>query len=98
MFVHCVYFWLKPDLSEADLKSFHGGIESLGEIETVAHLWTGTPADTDRPIIDKTYSFGLIVVFENLADHDVYQDHEIHLAFVKKFETFWERVHIYDLD
>ena len=98
MFVHCVYFWLKPDLSNEDREAFHEGIESLRAADSVRHLWTGTPADTDRPIIDTTYTFGLIVCFDDKAGHDTYQDHDVHLAFVKKFETFWERVGIYDLD
>lgn len=94
MFVHSVYFWLKP--TETDHAAFRAGVESLGAIDTVRAIYVGQPATTDRPVIDRSYSFALTVVFDDLAGHDVYQDHPIHLDFVKNFGHCWDRVQIYD--
>jgi hypothetical protein len=96
MFVHAVYFWLKDDLSEADRQKFVRGVESLRTIESVHACYIGTPASTDRPIIDRSYSYALIVVFTDLAAHDAYQVHPIHDRFRDECSNLWKRVVIYD--
>ena len=99
MLVHSVYFWLKPELDDAQRESFRGGVESLRGIETVRHCWIGTPADTtQRPVIDASHSFALVVVFDDMAGHDEYQDHKTHQEFVSTFSDFWSRVVVYDAD
>lgn len=96
MFVHAVYFWLKDDLSEADRQKFVHGVESLETIESVHACYIGTPASTNRPIIDRSYSYALIVVFEDLAAHDAYQVHPVHDAFRDECSHLWKKVVIYD--
>lgn len=53
---------------------------------------------TKRPIIDDSYSVALTVICRDVAGHDAYQVHPIHLAFVEQFKTFWNRVQIYDAE
>lgn len=97
MLVHTVYFWLKPELTAQQRADFRKGVESLGGIKAVEHVYVGTPAKTEkRPIIDDSYSFALTVVCKDVAAHDAYQVDPIHLAFVNGFKTFWTRVQIYD--
>lgn len=96
MFVHCVYFWLRPDLTEAERAQFVEGARSLTAIESVRHGWVGTPAATDRAVIDRTYSYALVVVFDDMAGHDAYQDHPVHDRFRDTCAPFWTRVQIYD--
>lgn len=98
MFVHCVYFWLRDDLSENDRATFVEGVTSLTTIETVRHGYVGTPASTDRPIIDRTYSYGLVCAFATQEDHDAYQDHPVHDDFRDTCATFWSDVRIYDIE
>jgi hypothetical protein len=82
MLVHSVFFTLKK-----------------GDIETVDSIYIGTPAATpDRPVIQKNYDVALTVVLKSLEDHDVYQEHQIHLDFVKNNSHRWESVVIYDAD
>jgi hypothetical protein len=97
MFVHCVYFWLRDDLSEAERRRFVEGVESLTKIESVRHGWVGTPAATDRPIIDRSYSYALIVAFDDVAAHDAYQVDPIHDRFRDTCAPFWRQVKIYDV-
>lgn len=97
MFIHCVYFWLRDDLTEEERTRFLEGARALTEIETVRHGWLGTPADTDRPVIDRSYSYGLIVCFDDEAGHDRYQDHPVHDDFRDHCAPFWTRVQIYDV-
>lgn len=96
MFVHSVYFWLKPGLSDADRLAFFDGVRAMREIETVAKFFVGTPAATDRPVIDRSYDCALVVVFHDKAGHDAYQVHPLHDAFRQNCERYWSRVVIYD--
>ena len=98
MFVHCVYFWLREDLTEAEHLRFVEGVRSLTTIETVRNGFVGRPADTDRPIIDRSYSYGLVVAFENRKGHDAYQEHPAHDEFRDNCAGFWTQVKIYDFE
>jgi len=96
-FVHCVYFWLKRDLTKEQITSFEKGLERLSHIETVKRGFTGVPAPTDRAIIDRTYDYALILVFDNKEKHDTYQEHPVHDEFRNEFGDFWLKVTIYDV-
>jgi Stress responsive A/B Barrel Domain len=96
MFVHTVYFWLKPDLSPAQYAAFIAGIKALIGIKTVRFGHYGKPADTNRPIIERGYSYALVVAFDDVAGHDYYQDVDVHDQFRKECGSFWHKVVIYD--
>jgi hypothetical protein len=96
MFVHAVYFWLKGDLSPKERDAFREGLQSLATIESVHECHIGIPADTDREVIDRSYSYALVVIFADQLSHDLYQSHPIHDNFRDTCSPFWERVQIYD--
>jgi len=96
MFVHSVYFWLKPDLTEEQRAKFWEGVRSLTTIESARQGFAGSPASTDRPIIDRSYSCALIVIFDDGAGHEAYQVHPTHDKFREECATFWSKVLIYD--
>jgi hypothetical protein len=96
MFVHAVYFWLRDDLTAAERQTYVEGARSLMTIPDVRHGWLGTPAATDRPIIDRSYSYALTLVFDDAAGQDRYQVHPVHDRFRERCGTFWTRVQIYD--
>ena len=96
MFVHSVYFWLKPNLNEADQAQFWAGVRALGTISAVTHCFIGTPAATARPIIDRSYSCALTIVFADDAAQEAYQIDPIHDAFRLECAHLWDRVLIYD--
>lgn len=95
-FVHVVNFWLKKDLSQSDIKKFEEGLMALKGIETITEFNVGKPAATDRPVIDRSYSYCLLTVFADSKGHDVYQTHDLHLKFLENCKTMWEKVLIYD--
>jgi hypothetical protein len=96
MFVHAVYFWLRDDLTAAERQAYLEGVRSLTTIPDVRHGWVGTPADTDRPIIERGYSYALTLAFADRAAHDRYQTHPVHDRFRETCGTFWSRVLIFD--
>lgn len=97
MLIHSVYFWLKPELTDAQRAEFRRGLDSLAGIKSVTKLHVGTPAAIPpRPVVDGSYSFSITVVFDDLAGHNLYQTDPLHLAFLGSFKTFWTRAQIYD--
>ncbi|WP_416864700.1 MAG: Dabb family protein [Imperialibacter sp.] len=95
-FYHVVYFWLN-DPSEANKKTFLSHVkEYTGSIDVIKERFIGTPADTNRPVIDNTYTFNIILAFDSKKDQDAYQEHPVHLAFVEKAQHMWSKVQVYD--
>ena len=96
MFVHAVYFWLRPDLTSKQRAQFAAGLESLRSIETVERGYVGAPAPTDRRVIERSYSQALVLVFADEAAHDAYQEHPVHDLFRNECSSFWTSVRIFD--
>lgn len=98
MFVHSVFFWLRKNLTQEQLTEFRAGVETLRGIQAVTAIYVGTPASTDRPVVDRSYSMALTVLVQGLPEHDAYQEDPIHLEFVRRFASYWDRVVIYDAE
>ena|SRR5579875_1217800 len=96
MFTHHVFFWLKNKTSDADRENLLKGLQTLTAIEPKIMAHIGIKASTSRPVIDTTYDFSLLLIFNDLQGHDHYQVHPIHQAFVKNHSHLWEKVVIYD--
>ena len=96
MLIHHVLFWLKADTSEETKKDFRSGLETLKDIESIQSIYIGTPAPIDRPVVDISYTFSLLIVFNDLSGHDTYQVHPLHQAFLDSFRSLFEKVVIYD--
>jgi Stress responsive A/B Barrel Domain len=96
--VHTAYFWFKEDATEEQIKAFKKQSESLRDIKEVLALYYGTPSDTNRDIVEKSYDFAIVVHFEDLAAHDRYQPNEIHQNLLNTHRPIWERVMITDID
>ncbi|MCC9166745.1 Dabb family protein [Pontibacter harenae] len=96
MFVHHVYFWLKNSGSAEDKAKLQQGLEQLKAVETIQTIHIGVPATTDRPVIERGYDVSLLLIFNNLEDHDTYQVHPLHQKFVEECASLWTKVVIYD--
>ncbi|SRR5258706_10782225 len=96
MFIHAVYFWLRDDLSAAQRAQFEAGLRSVRAIEGVAQGYIGVPAPTDRPVIERSYTRALVLIFADQVAHDAYQVHPVHDTFRAECGAFWTAVRIYD--
>lgn len=96
MFMHSVYFYLKEGLSEGESEQFKRGLKSLITIDSVRRAYIGVPAATDRPVIERGYSYSLILTFDDQQGHDFYQEHEVHERFRQDCSPYWSKVVIYD--
>lgn len=99
MIIHTVYFWLKPDLSAEQREVFRRGIAILGNIDSASAVWIGGPADTEaRPVVDHSYDYALVCMFQSVADHDAYQNDPQHHTFITQCKELWSKVQVYDCD
>ncbi len=96
MFIHTVLFWLRDGLTAPETAQFIAGARSLTTLADVRHGYLGTPAATDREIIDRSYSYALTVVFDDAAAHDAYQVDPVHDRFREECAHLWRQVRIYD--
>jgi hypothetical protein len=97
MFVHTVYFWLHEGTSdEARAQLVQDCRTLLSQVPTVRQVWAGPPAGTPRDVVDNSYGCGLTVLFDDVAGHDVYQDHPLHYDFIERNQAIWQRVQVYD--
>ncbi|WP_270088757.1 Dabb family protein [Sphingobacterium sp. SYP-B4668] len=95
--VHSVYFWLKEGSTEKEITAFAAFFEALKTIPDVVSLKYGRPAPTNpRPVVDQTWTYNLIVVFDHMDHINTYENHPIHLKAIKDYSSNWTKVVVYD--
>ncbi|MCX2585827.1 Dabb family protein [Pedobacter sp. MR22-3] len=94
---HFVMFWLKPQLTKAERENFKNFFEHLRASKYVKTLSYGLAANTPiRPVTDNSFTYSLTVTFNNMEDHNAYQEDPVHLAAIEKFSANWYRVVVHD--
>lgn len=95
-FIHHVYFWLKNPDSKEDKTKLVEGLKKLSKVTTIKWFHIGQPANTNRDVIDHSYSISWCLMFDNDADQASYQVDPIHLKFVEECSSLWSKVTVYD--
>jgi hypothetical protein len=96
MFVHHVFFWLKEDLNNEDILKFEEGMRSLLTISHVQQGDIGKPTGNNKQLIERSYSYSLLILFNSSADHQLYQPHPVHRKFINECAHLWNDVLIFD--
>ena len=96
LFVHHVLFYLKNPESETDRTKLLEGLNKLAKVPTIRMVHIGTPAATNRAVINRDYAFSWLCFFDSPADEESYQKHPIHDEFRNNYAQLWEKVVIYD--
>ncbi|MGI9544477.1 MAG: Dabb family protein [Cyclobacteriaceae bacterium] len=95
--VHYVLFWLKNPDDPAARKTMEEGLKKLVTIGTIKSSFLGTPANTEqRDVTDNSFTYSLMVAFEDVAAHDSYQVDSIHHQFIDACKDLWESVKVFD--
>lgn len=94
--VHTVFFWLNEPENKAHQEALAAGLNNLAQIELIQTAFIGTPAPTDRPVIDNSYSFSITFIFKSNDDQMVYQTHPDHYKFIDACSHLWKKVQVYD--
>jgi hypothetical protein len=92
IFIHHVYFWLNRPESREDFDELVAGLKKLSAVETIRTFYIGKPANTNRDVIDRSYSVSWLLLFNNKADQDSYQTDPIHLKFVEECKHLCKKV------
>ena len=96
-FAHVVYFWLKNPDNQNDRMAFEKSLTKF--INNSVYIQTkfiGTPAATNREVIDNSYTYSLMLTFENKAEQDKYQEEDLHKKFIEESSELWTKVVVYD--
>lgn len=96
MFVHHVLFYLKNADSEADSAKLLEGLDMLAKCPTIKLAHIGTPAETNRAVIERTYAYSWLCFFDGPTDEEAYQIDPIHDDFRDNYAYLWDKVVIYD--
>ncbi|NRA51094.1 MAG: Dabb family protein [Phaeodactylibacter sp.] len=95
-FAHIVLFWMEGQ-SEETKATFRAEMEGFIKSSAYAQsMHIGTPAGTNRSVVDNSYSFCLIVTFDSKKEHDLYQKEQVHLDFIEQTKGLWSKIQIYD--
>jgi hypothetical protein len=95
--VHHVFFWLKNPASIEDRDKLVAGLKTLAGIPLIKELYVGVLANTEkREVVDASWQVSELMFFEDISAQANYQQHPLHLAFVKNCSPLWEKVVVYD--
>jgi hypothetical protein len=95
--VHHVFFWLKNPASTEDRDKLVAGLKTLAGIPLIKELYVGILANTEkRDVVDASWQVSELMFFPDLSSQASYQQHQIHLDFVKNYSHLWEKVVVYD--
>ena len=98
VFVHHVYFWLKSPGDAQAREALIAGLRTLTAVPEVLWSHIGIPAESERGVVDDSYSVSWLVFLADKAAEDRYQVDPIHLKFVEDCSALWERVVVYDTE
>jgi hypothetical protein len=91
-----VFFWLVDDTAEVKKNFLKELILFIDQVDEIKKVHVGPPAETDRDVIDNTYSYSLVLTFDSKKEHDIYQDHAAHKKFIENASSLWKKVLVYD--
>ena len=95
--LHNVYFWLNEPQNPEARKQFEAAIDKLVKIDNIKMSHLGVPASTEqRDVVDHTYTYAMMLVFDSKEAQDIYQVHPLHEQFVEENSHLWEKVVVYD--
>lgn len=96
---HHVYFWLKEERQgAAERAQYEKALDALFEIPGIIGGRWAVPAKVEiRPVCDQSWDYALDMQFASVADHDAYQAHPAHQAFIQQYRDWWNKVLVTDL-
>lgn len=88
VYFHYLLFWLRKDLSAAEVKEFENFFEGLKKLPYQKNLRYGKPAHSSpRNVLDNTFTYNASMEFDTLEELEAYGQLPEHLALVKKIQT-----------
>src|SRR6185369_15400493 len=96
-FVHCVFFTLKPEVTDDQIEEFVKDCYFLKQIPSVRKLDAGRRDEgMTRDVNVTDYTLAVVVSFDDKAGHDLYNAHPVHQKLVEKHKDQWSSVRVFD--
>ncbi len=96
VFIHHVFFWLTDPENQDARKEFRNGLERLIPIPLIKSSHIGTPVQSERDVVDDSFTYSYMAFFASKEDQNAYQTHPVHLKFVEDCQHLWKKVIVYD--
>ena len=96
VFIHHVFFWLKEPADTRQVTRFEDALKELMTIDSIKYHHLGKPADTRREVIDSSYQYSLLAIFNDKPAHDIYQVHPVHDTFRIVANELCSKIIVYD--
>lgn len=94
---HYLLFWLKKDLTRKQVDDFANFFKELSKLPYLKSLHYGRPANsTPRAVLDNSFTYNVVMTFDSLEDLETYGKLPEHLAIVKKYSIFWDKMQVHD--
>ena len=73
------------------------GLKTLAGIPLIKELYVGVLANTEkRDVVDASWQVSELMFFNDLNGQATYQQHPLHLDFIKNCSHLWAKVTVYD--
>ncbi|MCF7569325.1 Dabb family protein [Sabulilitoribacter arenilitoris] len=96
-FKHTVFFWLKEPENQSNRKTFETSLKKFINTSTyIQSKHIGIPAETNREVIDSSYTYCLSLGFSSKENQDKYQEEPAHKVFIQESCQLWHKVVVYD--
>jgi hypothetical protein len=83
---HVVIAWLKPEFrTEEYMHKLFEANQRLREIPQVLSLQIGSPIESERTLVDDSFDFGNVMIFNSEQDMKDYLLHPIHTEFIEQY-------------
>lgn len=97
-FIHHVLFWAKNPDSAAEKAQLLSALQQLGTLPMIQAAHVGRPIVTefDKGATDGSYTFSVVLVFENADKESTYLYHPLHKKFIDENKHLWGKVQVID--
>jgi hypothetical protein len=97
-FVHQVFFWMKNPDNPTEHAQLAKALKDLGKIESIRTAFVGTPTKTefDKGATDDSYTFSVVLFFDDAKGEETYLYHPLHKKFIDDNKHLWKKVVVYD--
>ncbi|HEX5057523.1 MAG TPA: Dabb family protein [Gammaproteobacteria bacterium] len=94
---HVVLVWLKPGTAPEVQEKIIEGSKTLKSIGQIRELQVGTAIPSDRPIVDDSFSLGILMRFDSVEDMNTYIKDPRHVQFVDTWvKPYLQKIVVYD--
>lgn len=95
---HVVLMWQKRPGNAADRQALQAASDDLRAIPGIRFLDTGSALKSDRPVVDDSFDFALVMRFDSAAALHAYETDPRHVEKVTKvLKPLTKRIVVYDV-